>query len=386
MPSNLNTRKRVFVLRGVDGAGGGADEIILRTATCIDRDRIDMRLCFFRHEDDTEFTFEDRSRDLGLDYCEIKHRGAFDLAVLRKLHATIAEFKPDVVHSHDYKANFFNRLSGRRSGHRTLATSHGWTGHGFVERFVYYPGDRRVLRSFDRVIGVSNDIRDTLLRSGVPSDRVTVLLNGIDPDDYVATHEDRNRARHELGISDSDFVLGAVGRVERQKRFDLLLIAFDAIRKKVPNAILLIAGEGSLKDSIQSQIIEMGLSDHCRMLGHCDSMRQTYQAFDMLVQSSDYEGTPTVVVEAMALGIPVVATDAGGTAQLAFHDEHALIVPCGDPSKLAAATIDAIRDREGTNRRIAAARNRAETELTFANRLTQLTAIYEDLSSVSNGA
>ncbi|MCA9217620.1 MAG: glycosyltransferase [Planctomycetales bacterium] len=371
---------RVLVLRGVDGAGGGADEIILRTAANVSRERIEMKLCFFRHRDDNEFTFEGRSRELGLEYCDIKHSGAFDLSVLPRLRAVISDFNPSVVHSHDYKANFFNRAVARRNKHKTLATSHGWTGHGFVERFIYYPCDRRILRKFDRVIGVSNEIRDTLISSGVQSDKVSVLLNGIDPADYQPSPEIRNRVRRDLGIDETDVVIGAVGRVERQKRFDLTLIAFAEIQKNVPNAQLLIAGEGSLKREIESQILNMGLQHCCRMLGHCPDMRETYQAFDVLVQSSDYEGTPTVVVEAMALGIPVVATDAGGTAQLAFPNEHALIVPCGDTSAIAAAVMQSIQNRDQTQSRIAAARQRAETELTFSNRTEQLTAIYESLA------
>jgi glycosyltransferase involved in cell wall biosynthesis len=264
-----------------------------------------------------------------------------------------------------------------------VATSHGWTGNGFVERFIYYPGDRRVLRSFDRVIAVSDDIRDKLLRSGVSSNKVSVLLNGIDPNKYIASPQVRESARRELGLAEHDVVLGAVGRLERQKRFDLMLVAFRSIRERIPHARLLIAGEGSLKSAIQSQINQLGLTDYCRLLGHCDNVRDIFQSFDVLVQSSDYEGTPTVVVEAMALGIPIVATDAGGTAQLAFPDQHALIVPCGDTNALANAVMEVLSDSDATLRRTTLARERAETELTFEHRVEQLTKIYEGLAKTS---
>ena len=116
------------------------------------------------------------------------------------------------------------------------------------------------------------------------------------------------------------------------------------------------------------------------MLGHCPNMRDVYQALDLLVQSSDYEGTPTVVVEAMASGIPIVATDAGGTSQLAIPNHHALIVPCGDTDAIADAAIRAIRDVKSTEARVAASRQRACTELTFQYRLTKLTDIYEAIA------
>lgn len=371
---------RVLVLRGVDGAGGGADEIILRSAQSIDNNRIDMRLCFFRHIQDELFTFEKRSRELGLDYCEIRHRGRFDLSAFLKLRRIISDFRPDIVHSHDYKASFFSRVVTRKRHVRTVATSHGWTGSGFVEKNVYYPGDRRVLRSFDHVIAVSDDIRKTLIRGGVSPNRISVLLNGISKD-FVASPRTRESVRRDFDLLEGDFVLGAVGRIEHQKRFDLMLVAFQQVLQPIPHAKLLIIGEGSLRSSIQAQIAQMGLSGSCRMLGHCDDMPKVYKAFDMLVQSSDYEGTPTVIVEAMALGIPVVATNAGGTAQLAIPNEHALIVPCGDMNGLARAVVRAHQEPDETQRRVVAARTRAETELTFERRTEKLTRLYESLSA-----
>ena len=166
MHASRESKTRILVLRGVDGAGGGADEIILRNAQCLDRGRFDMRLCFLRHAQDPDFTFEERCADLGLDYAEVLHSGPFDLTTRGRIKRIIQEFQPDIVHSHDYKASFHSRALAKSCGYRTLATSHGWTGSRFRERRIYYPADKLVLRKFDRVVAVSEDIRQQLIRFG----------------------------------------------------------------------------------------------------------------------------------------------------------------------------------------------------------------------------
>jgi len=105
-----------------------------------------------------------------------------------------------------------------------------------------------------------------------------------------------------------------------------------------------------------------------------------YQAFDILVQSSDYEGTPTVLVEAMALRIPVVATDVGGTSELLQDGIHGLLVPPRDPVALANAIEKTLDDRDATARQVAAARTRVEGELSFDARMRKLENIYCELA------
>lgn len=370
---------RVMVVRGVDGAGGGADQIILRNAERIDPAQVRMSLCFLRHQDDHEFDFDRRAAALQLDYHEVRHRGACDTRVWAQLRQLAEALQPQLIHSHEYKSNFYATCLARHLGVPRLATAHGWTGDSWRERAVYYPGDKRLLRYFSGVIAVSDEIRQELIRTGTPAERIRVLLNGVDPEQYRRQSDTRRRVRGELGLSDNHLVLGAVGRVERQKRFDLLLDAFGDLRRDHVDARLVIAGEGSLLNALGADVRRRGWTQIVHLLGHCPQMLQTYQAFDVLVQSSDYEGTPTVIVEAMALEIPVVATDVGGTSQLITHDQHGLLVPRRRPDLLAQAIRQTLSDAQATARRVAAARHRVETELNFARRLVKLQDIYREL-------
>jgi len=377
---------RVLVIRGVDGPGGGADSIVLRNAAQVDPRRITMRVCFFRHVDDPHFDLDARAQQLGIDCQLIPHRGPLDRGMLPQLERQVREFRPALLHSHDYKANYFATRLAHRHRLPRLATSHGWTGNHWRERLVYYPADKWLLRSFDGVIAVSNEIRDELRRWGVPAQRIHVLLNGVDPLAFRPDPELRRQVRAAWGLDDSDWVIGGVGRVERQKRFDLLLESFAQVRVVEPHARLLIAGDGTLLDALRRDVARRDLEPFVRLAGHCPRMHEVYCGLDLLAQSSDYEGTPTVVVEAMACGVPVVATDAGGTRQLLEHERQGLIVPCGRPDLLAAAILRARQEPDARSRWIHEARRRVEEELTYARRTERLTELYESLAAARTAA
>jgi glycosyltransferase involved in cell wall biosynthesis len=376
----MNDPVRVLDLIGVDGAGGGAEVIVLRTAARAARYGFRTTVCCIRSANDEAFDVDRRARDLGVDFCEVAEASRFDRRTLPTLRRIARERQIDIVHANGYKSAFYAFRLARTERLVPMATAHGWTEYTWRARFAYYPGERLILRRFARVIAVSGQIRETLIRWGCKPDRVHVLLNGIDADEFHRRPEAAKGVRESLGVGPSDIVLGAVGRLERQKRFDVLLEAVKLLLPKRPNLRLLIAGEGSLKRQLAMQIEQLGIADQCRLLGHCADISQLYQAFDVLVQSSDYEGTPTVVVEAMAMETPVVATEAGGTRELVQDGVHGLIVPLRNPQALAAAIERTLDDRVGTAARVRAARRRVEGDLSFDARMRKLDEIYQEVA------
>jgi glycosyltransferase involved in cell wall biosynthesis len=182
-------------------------------------------------------------------------------------------------------------------------------------------------------------------------------------------------------LTNTDIAVGGVGRLVTQKRFDVLIRAFANIVTAFPHARLLIAGDGPLRTALASQIADSGLAESCRLLGHVDDVRLLHDALDVFVQSSDYEGTPNAVLEAMALETPIVATDAGGTAELARDAIEALIVPALDAPALARALRDVLSDPASAARRTAAARRRITNELSFEHRMQQVDRIYDELAA-----
>ena len=178
----------------------------------------------------------------------------------------------------------------------------------------------------------------------------------------------------------SDIVIGAVGRLETQKRFDLLVEAVDAVLPRYPGLRLLVAGEGSLRGDLQSLIARHGREDACRLVGQVDDIVEFHHALDLLVQSSEYEGTPNAVLEAMALETPIVATDAGGTAEIVHHDVHGRIVPMHDGDRLFHAIETALREPRRTRAMADRARQRVEGELSFEARVRRVEAVYDEVA------
>ena len=372
---------RILELRTVRGTGGGPEKTILLGTARTDPRRYAITVCYLRDERDSVYHIDRRAGDLPIDYVEIRERNSFDPGIWPQLKALVAERRIDVVHAHDYKTDLLAWLLWRSTGVLPLATAHGWTGHSTRERLVYYPGDRWVLARLPRVVAVSSEIRRTLIAAGAKGENVSVVLNAIDPTMFRRSKEQEPEARSRFGVAADDLVIGAVGRLEPQKDFPRLIDAFSRIAPRVPKARLVIAGNGSLRGELQAQIERCGLQQTCRLLGHVDDVRLLHHAFDLYVQSSIYEGTPNAVLEAMALESPVIATDAGGTAELARDGQEGLIVPHSNTEALVGALTMAMDDEVATRARAIAARRRVETDLSFETRMGRIEAIYDNLAT-----
>jgi glycosyltransferase involved in cell wall biosynthesis len=374
---------RVLEFRGAEGAGGGPEKTILLGAARTDPRRFAVTVCYIRDARDAGFEIDARARQLGVDYVEVRQRRLIDPAMWRSVRRLVRQKQIDIVHAHDYKTDLLALLLAWRQGVIPLATAHGWTGHSRRERLLYYPVDKRLLARFPCVIAVSSEIRQALLHAGARPERVRTVLNGID---HRAFRREPGRAaevRAGLGIAPGEVVLGAMGRLEPQKRFDVLLEAFALLLPKRPALRLLIAGEGSARAELLAKASQLEVASACRFLGHYGNVIEFHHALDLFVQSSDYEGTPNVVLEAMALETPVVATEVGGTGEVIGDGVHGLLVPPRDPRALAAAVERALADPEATARRVQAARARVEGELSFEARMRTVEAIYEELRAAA---
>jgi glycosyltransferase involved in cell wall biosynthesis len=370
---------RVLELRCADGPGGGPEKTILLGAARTDHAHFQVTVCYVRDRHDDDDRIRARAESLGIDFIEIKQRRGCDWHLWRETRRVVADRGIDLVHGHDYKSNLLALALARTGGVIPLATAHGWTGHAWRERFLYYPVDKRVLSRFPQIIAVSGQIRTELLRAGARPTRVTIVPNGIDHRVFRRDPERVPALRARFGVRPGETAVGAVGRLEPQKRFDLLLEAFAVVRQRRAGLRLLIAGEGSQRQALAALATRLGLGDSCRLMGHCSSVVDLHHALDVFVQSSGYEGTPNVVLEAMALETPVVATDVGGTCELICHGVHGLLVPPRAAAALAGALEQTLAHRDATARRTAAARARVEGPLSFTGRMRVVESIYEQL-------
>jgi len=369
---------RVLELRSVWGTGGGPDKTILGGVRLLDSTRVATTVCYIRDARDTVFALDRRAAELKLDYVEVIERNSFDRRIWPALKALVRERRIDIVHAHDHKTDLVTWLLAKVTDIIPLSTAHGFAGDSRSEQ-LYYAVEKRLLARFPKVIAVSKPIKAELVRTGSRADRVTVINNGIDHLVFRRDPAMRESIRRDLGFAPPDIVIGAVGRLESEKRFDLLIEAVADLRTSYPSVVLAIVGEGRLRADLEAVIERLSLSSHVRLLGHRTDIIALHHAFDLFVQSSEREGTPNAVLEAMAMETPAVATDVGGTSELMADGVHGLLVPRHDVRALRDALARILADPAAARARAIAARARVETELSFERRMQKVEAVYDEL-------
>jgi glycosyltransferase involved in cell wall biosynthesis len=375
----------VLELRSVRGTGGGPEKTIILGAALTDRSRISVTVCYVRDVRDEVFGVDLRAAAAGVDYIEVAERNSFDLRSLRALRRVVRERQIDIVHAHDYKTNLLAWLLSRRERVIPLSTAHGWTSHTFRCMKIYYPLDKRLMKLFPRVLAVSSEIRGALLGVGVDPSRVTVILNAIDPFKFRRDRTQEAAARRALNLPEGSILIGAVGRLEPQKRFDLLIEAFHELHERWPTLRLVIAGEGSARGELEGIIERLKLQGRCVLLGHQNDVSLVHHALDMFVQTSTYEGTSNAVLEAMAFETPIVATAAGGTAEQIDDRVHGRIVPIDNRAVLVEAIEWTLSHSTEVAAQVSAARRRIENELSFHRRVETVNRVYEELVGCKTG-
>lgn len=266
------------------------------------------------------------------------------LAALRKTRQVVRQWRPDVIHSHMVHGNLFARAL-TRTGRMppVVCSAHSAREGGTLRTLAYRLTDRWCALTTH----VSEAGRQAMVESGAaPARRVIVMPNGIDttrfrPDDAV-----RERARRDLGLGAQDILVLNVGRLVSEKDQATLIEAFRLVARAVPNARLVIAGEGPLRPALQDRIVQGGLATLATLAGARSDIPDLLRAADVFALSSRIEGMPLAVGEALATGLPVVATAAAGVAELA--GDTATITPIGDAAALASALEKAIRQLPGT--------------------------------------
>lgn len=366
--------RRILHLRTVTGPGGGPEKTILNSPRYIGAD-YEMRLGYFRPKRDPKYDLPARAAALGVTLVDIPESGAIDLGALKRLAREIREFRPHVIHAHDYKTNLLSVLFRKWYGVPVITTVHGYvTRTARLNR--YYAVDRWSLRRMEHVIAVSEDIYDQVLGIGVKPDRCTMVPNAIDAEAYRPRRA-RADAKRQWGISPERLLVGAVGRLSPEKGFDVLIRATDRLLGEGLPLELAIAGEGPARDELERTIAACAHRDHMRLLGHCTDVLPLYEALDAFVLSSLREGLPNVLLEAMAMQVPIVATRIAGVPKVIDDDVSGLLVPPGDEAALAAAMRRVLGDARLQERLGASARNSVVERFSFAKRMERIRDIYD---------
>jgi glycosyltransferase involved in cell wall biosynthesis len=304
-----------------------------------------------------------------------------DLRAVRALRQVLRRERPDVLHTHTSKAGTTGRLASRLVTPRPRAIVHTFHGHvlsGYFEpsrERAYRVIERGLARLTGRIIAVSEQVREDLVTFGIPAEKIVVVHYGFDLDARLGASTDRDERRASAGASAGDFVIGWSGRLSDIKQ------PLDLVRTlaKVDGSRLVIAGDGELRDDVELLAAELGVADRMTILGYVTDIGAWYRAFDMFLMTSRNEGAPVVAIEASAAGLPVVATDAGGTRTVVDHEETGFVAAVGDTDALASYA-RRLRDDAELRRRLGAEGARRMRERFSTERMVRDTeAVYRRL-------
>jgi len=319
--------------------------------------------------------FLDAAATAGIEVEVVEERSAFDRQSVAALRRIVQRRDPDVLQTHAVKSHFLLRVSGLARRKPWVAFHHGYTFQD-VRMRVYNLLDRWSLRAPARVVTMSQAFARQLAARGVPPERITVLHNAIEPDWLTHGSVTREQARRDLGIGSHRPLVVAVGRLSREKAFECLLEAVANLH----DALLLIVGDGPERTNLERQAAGLGLRDQVRMVGQIREVRPFYAAADVVAISSVTEGSPNVLLEAMAARVPVVATAVGGIPEIVRHEESALLVRPGDPESLASALARTIADRSEAEVRVRRAGELIRQRHSPQVRARRLVELYSELA------
>jgi len=334
-----NRKRRVLLV--VESSSGGTGRHVLDLADGLMRRGCEVHLAYSTRRLDEIFVRRLEGlgglRSLALLMRTAPHPS--DVAALWRLRRYARRFGPfDIVHGHSSKGGAMARLAALGTPAASLYTIHGLVMMDPLlarwKRLMYLTIERVLSAATSRIIAVAPEELREAVRLGLGKDRLVLIPNGVGPSDLTP----RESARRELGLADDQIAIGFVGRLVSAKAPEVLVEAMAEARKSLPKLRLVMVGSGPTQQALHDISRKLGVFESIKWLGHRDA-REVMAAFDLLAMPSRKEGLPYVILEAMAAGLPIVATSTAGVEILVEPGVNGLVVPPDRPGEFAQALI-----------------------------------------------
>lgn len=379
MQSDAHAHDLIHVLhvRIVTGTGGGPEKTILASPRHLAGTRYCASAAYLHAPGDAGAeVLRARAEASACPFVALEDSMPVDLRTLMRLADLCRALNVRIWHGHDYKSNLYGLLLAKLADVRLVTTVHGWVKHT-ARTPLYFAVDRWCLRRYEEVVAVSRDLVGACLDAGVRPERLSQVDNAIDAVQFARSGPPAQAALRRG--KPASFVIGAVGRLSPEKGFVLLIEAVERLIERGHDVELWIAGEGEDQALLEQRMRASRHAGRLRLLGWQPDSRALFEAFDAFALSSLREGLPNVVLEAMAMEVPVVATRCGGLQAFGRDGEDMLLVDVGSAGALERGLERVVKDVDLRVRLARAARARVERELSFARRMQKIVAVYDRL-------
>ncbi len=350
---------------------GGAEKQLSLLAMGLDRQRFDCHVVALTHSG----PYESALREQGIAVHVLGKRGKLDPTAYSRLVRKLKDIKPDVVHTWLFAGNSYGRVAARHAkvpviiaGERSVDPWKQWWNFAI---------DRQLLKYTDTIVTNTRAVSDFYSQHGIPTDRFTVIPNAVTIPDVSSLT--RREVFERLKLPPRSLLVGAVGRLWKQKGYRDLIWSGELLRVSMRDVCLVILGDGPDRDELIKYRDQIGGDEAVRFVGHREDAQQLMTGFDLLWNSSLYEGQSNTILEAMALGIPVIASDIPGTRDIVVHNETGLLYRLGDVGTLTRITDQLLRDPDRRRAMGQAAKLRIAEHFSLAQMIAAHEQLYERL-------
>ena len=351
------------------GGKYGAEGVILSLCQGLKEHKISPFLIGIHNTYQPHLEILDHARERGIDAQEILCRKQWDKNTIKGLQSYIKNHNIQIVHTHNYKSDFYGRAVTKGTRVKHCITSHGWTSENIKVR-MYEWIDRRIMNSADKIICVSDALKKQNIRMGVRSNCLVMIPNGIDIDDYTLRVRPLEKKRIEIGV---------VGRLSPEKGHKILVQAIKILIQGFPNIRILFAGEGICEKELRVDVELAGLEKNFMFSGFQKDIKSFYRSIDFLIIPSLSEGLPLTLLEAMAMGVPIIASRVGDIPKVIDHEKNGILVDPARPDVLAEAMAGLIIDIKRQKEITAAARKTVENDYTSKQMCETYADLYQKL-------
>ncbi len=353
---------------------GGAEKQLSLLAAGLDRTKFECHVVVLTHSG----PYEAELREQGIEVHLIGKRGKLDPTAYWRLVRKLKELRPDIVHTWLFAANSYGRAAAHRA--RVPVIIAGERSVDPWKQWWNFAVDRYLLKYTDTIVTNTRAVVDFYASHSITTERFTVIANAVVPPQI--TPLSREQVFERLKLPPRAALVGAVGRLWKQKGYRELIWSGELLRVALKNVCVVIIGDGPEREQLLHYRDQVGADEAVRLVGDREDAQELMTGFDLLWNGSLYEGQSNTILEAMACGVPVVASDIPGTRDLVEHNVTGLLYPLSDVGQLTRITNQLLREPDRMAAMGVAAKQKIAEHFSLSKMISQHEELYERLYRV----
>lgn len=321
----------------------GAEHVLLELAVHSKSQGLNVTIGVFENSQNPNLELANCAEKFGFEVQIFPCNGRFDKKTVQMIKDYMNNAGVQILHSHNYKSNFYARRALSNSNVRWVVTNHG---RRFGPKLLLYNLlDAFIVRRADKIIAVSEEIAKKMKLAGIAKGKICLIENGVNLEMFT-TNSSSQAIKESLGIKKEVLVVGAVGSLTREKGHLYLLTAVTKVAQRLPEVIFLFVGDGRERSNLERMVFKLGIEDKVIFAGMRKDIPEILSILDVFVLPSLNEGLPIALLEAQAAKVPVVATRVGAIPDVVKDGVTGILIPPEDPEAIAKSIVRVLSDRK----------------------------------------